>query len=313
MRTVKASKQPGAARLIPIGAVSLRTGLSQDVLRVWERRYHAVQPKRSADGNRVYEEADVARLELLKRATESGYAIGRVAALSADQLTDLLKDAAPSRTHTDKTQLDAEIAEIFQAVHAMNGARVNDLLMRSVVTRGAEGFVLNLLPVLLHQTGDLWEEGGICPAHEHLLSATLQRMLGWTMSQLSVPADAPVLIAVTPSGQRHEMGALMCGILAASRGWRVEYLGPDLPIADIARATVDAGARAVALSVVHRTQGDSLRAEMHLLRDLVGSETVIFVGGREGWRHKKALAAIGTTPLNSLDAFLEHLEVNWTR
>ena len=293
---------------IPIGAVSRRTGLSQDVLRVWERRHAAVQPKRSADGNRVYDEADVARLKLLKRATESGFAIGRVAAMSADQLDELLRDAAPAVTSPDRIQPDAEMAEIIDAVEAMNGARVNELLMRSVVTRGAEGFVKDLLPALLHRTGDLWEDGTICPAHEHLLSANLQHMLGWTMAQLSVPADAPVLVASTPSGQRHEMGALMCGVLAASRGWRVEYIGPDLPSPDIAVAVVASRAKAVALSVVHHTSADSLLKEMQLLRNGIGAEPTIFVGGREAWRHRKTLADAGVVPLNSLDDFVQHLK-----
>ena len=248
------------------------------------------------------------RLKLLKRVTESGYAIGRVATLSVEKLDELLSDAVPSNTSRDKTKSDEEMGEILEAVTAMNGVRVNDLLMRSVVTRGAEGFVKGLLPALLHRTGDLWEDGSICPAHEHILSATLQRMLGWTMGQLSVPDDAPVLVASTPSGQRHEMGALMCGILAASRGWRVEYLGPDLPAADIARAVATSSARAVALSVVHRTSGDSLPTELRLLRDSIGAEPVIFVGGREGWRHRRALTAVGTVPLNSLDAFLDQLQ-----
>ena len=49
----------------PITVVSERTGLSQDVLRVWERRYGAVQPVRGPGGQRLYTDADIARLRLL--------------------------------------------------------------------------------------------------------------------------------------------------------------------------------------------------------------------------------------------------------
>ena len=301
----KSGKEPS----IPIGAVALRTGLSQHVLRIWERRYAAVEPKRGADGTRGYDEADVQKLALLKRATESGYAIGRVAAMTTSQLSELLKDAAPASPPSERFGSGAagEIAEILEAVESMNGLRVNDLLMRSLVTRGAERFVMDVLPPLLNQTGDLWENGSICPAHEHLLSASLQRMLGWTMSQLTVPIDAPVLVAATPSGQRHEIGALMCGLLAASNGWRIEYLGPDLPAADIARAATETGASVVALSVVHRTTGDSLMNEIQALRRSLDGNVKIVVGGREGWRHRKALAGIGAATLNSLEDFRDDM------
>ena len=56
----------------PIAVVAQRTGLSQDVLRVWERRYGAVTPSRSSSGLRVYSDADIERLILLRSATRAG-------------------------------------------------------------------------------------------------------------------------------------------------------------------------------------------------------------------------------------------------
>ena len=53
----------------PIAVVSERTGLSQDVLRIWERRYRAVAPTRTAGGERLYSDADVERLRLIQRLT----------------------------------------------------------------------------------------------------------------------------------------------------------------------------------------------------------------------------------------------------
>ena len=55
----------------------------------------------------------------------------------------------------------------------------------------------------------------------------------------------------TPPGQVHEIGALMVAVSAAAEGWGVTYLGPDLPVAELLSAVGQAGARAVALSVVY--------------------------------------------------------------
>lgn len=301
------TRNPGRRPLIPIGAVSQRTGLSQHILRIWERRYAAVLPKRNPDGKRAYDEADVSKLKLLKRATESGFAISRVAPLSIEEIVALVGEIRTTHETVETVSFQAEIAEILDAVRAMNSATVDDLLMRSLVSLGAVSFVQKMLPPLLHQTGDLWQDGHICPAHEHLLSASLQRILGWTMGKLSVPVDAPVIVAATLPGQRHEMGALMCAILAADRGWRVEYLGPDLPPLDVARAVNDTGARAVALSVVRRTSPASLASDIQVLRSNIGEDVPIYIGGREGWRQRDALARIGATPLDSLGEFHKQL------
>ena len=60
----------------PIAVAAERTGLTQDVLRVWERRYGAVKPKRGANGQRVYTDADLEQLRLLHAATHAGRSIG---------------------------------------------------------------------------------------------------------------------------------------------------------------------------------------------------------------------------------------------
>ena len=80
----------------PIRAVSRLTGIGIDTLRAWERRYGAVTPVRDERG-RMYTEADVVRLRLLRRAVEQGHSIGRLAALTD---TDLHRLAIPAGTIT---------------------------------------------------------------------------------------------------------------------------------------------------------------------------------------------------------------------
>ncbi len=69
-----------------IGAVCRLTGISQHVLRVWEKRYAVVQPNRSESGRRLYHQADVDRLMLLKSLVDSGQAIGSIAELDDAEL-----------------------------------------------------------------------------------------------------------------------------------------------------------------------------------------------------------------------------------
>jgi DNA-binding transcriptional MerR regulator/methylmalonyl-CoA mutase cobalamin-binding subunit len=294
-------------RLIPIGAVSQRTGLSQHVLRIWERRYSAVEPTRRDDGTRGYTRDDVVKLRLLKTATESGYPISRVAGLSTERLIELLREASESGPTTDAA-VEKDMTRILSAAASMNGALVHDLLMRALITRGADSFVIDLLPPLLNRTGDMWEDGTICPSHEHLLSTTLQRVGGWAISQLSPPDNAPVILAATLKGQRHEMGAMMCGILASAHGWRVEYLGADLPASDIARAAKETSADAIALSIVHRMPSESLMSEIDVLQSTLGPGVKILIGGREVVRHRSELTRAGVITIDSLEKFLERIE-----
>jgi DNA-binding transcriptional MerR regulator len=77
-----------------IGAVCRLTGISQHVLRVWEKRYGAVEPARSETDRRLYNESDVSRLSLLKVLVDRGQAIGSIAALDNAELERRVQQSA---------------------------------------------------------------------------------------------------------------------------------------------------------------------------------------------------------------------------
>src|SRR3954470_11491452 len=96
-RTVRPQNLDSSGHTIAV--VAARTGLSQDVLRVWERRYGAVAPARSAGNQRVYSDEDIARFRLLAAVTSKGRGIRTVANLPTQALEALVaQDHAAERT-----------------------------------------------------------------------------------------------------------------------------------------------------------------------------------------------------------------------
>lgn len=268
----------------PIGTVARRTGLSTHVLRAWERRYAVVDPQRSAGGTRLYSNADIVRLRLLRRLTEAGHSIGSVAPLGVEELLALDRGAEEISPRGSASAGGDDVANRFvagclEAMEAMDATRVHGLLMRAVMAMSAVEFAEQVVVPLLRQVGDLWSEGDVFPAHEHMLSVCVQRVLHWMMTALPPQADAPVLVGTTPSGERHELGAMMAGVMAADSGWRVLYLGPDLPAPDIAHAVRASSADAVALSVVCGSDLVALAAEIQSLHELLPGQVRLLVGG----------------------------------
>ena len=76
-----------------IGAVCRMTGLSQHVLRVWEKRYGVVRPRRASNQRRLYSERDIDKLALLKRLVDAGHAIGSIAQLDRAELDRRLQQS----------------------------------------------------------------------------------------------------------------------------------------------------------------------------------------------------------------------------
>lgn len=276
----------------PIAVVSERTGLSQDLLRIWERRYRAVEPTRSTDGRRLYSDADIARLRLLHAATNAGRSISQVAGLTTAELTRIADEDAAARqersaarrhvTASDESSADAAdevIEEALRIVTTLRPIELEQLLRRSAVRFGLSSFIEDVATPLLRRIGQLWHTGRATIAQEHLASSVVQDILvEATRSMARTTGGATVLVA-TPSGERHAIGAVLIGAAAAADGWRVVYLGPDLPAQEIATAAVATDARVVAVSIIYVHDRDRTLDELRTLRARLPAQVPLVAGG----------------------------------
>jgi DNA-binding transcriptional MerR regulator/methylmalonyl-CoA mutase cobalamin-binding subunit len=288
-----------------IKAVSRRTGLSAHVIRIWEKRYGAVAPARTGTNRRLYSEAQIERLGLLRDITRAGNSIGLVAKLGTEELRQLAAKASadhghatPGRTHeVGATPL---LNECLAAVKTLDAARLEEALKGAATALGAQGLLQRVVAPLAQSIGELWRDGTITAGHEHFASAVIRIFLGQAAKPFAGVENAPVLVVATPSGQLHELGALLVGAAAANLGWHVTYLGASLPAAEIAGAARQNRARAVALSLVYPEDDSRLEGELARLRELLPPETVLLAGGRAMPAYRDALRKVGALRLQDL-------------
>jgi MerR family transcriptional regulator, light-induced transcriptional regulator len=265
--------------LHPIGVVARRTGLSLHVLRAWERRYGVVDPVRTAGGQRLYSDADIARLRLLRAVTDAGRNISQVALLPLDELERLAtQDTRQGEARPAVAEAEEYRARCLAAAERMDGDAVHGALMRAVVSLRPTEFLGDVLMPLLHEVGQRWHAGRLSPAQEHVVSVSARRVVSWLLDAYDAPVEAPVLLVTTVAGEQHEFGALMVSIVALDMGWRVSYLGPSLPAEHVAMAARRVGASAVALSVVN-TGDDSAVDEVREVRVALPATVQVVVGG----------------------------------
>lgn len=283
--------------------VAERTGLSPDVLRAWERRYGVVTPGRSPGGQRWYSDADVVRLRLLARAVEAGRNIASVAGLSDEVLAQLVRSeeaAAIARTTPHAFAAQPYLAEALGFVEALDQHALEHSLRQATLRLSLDELLDGIVTPLMRTVGDRWHAGTMTPAHEHLASAGVRRLLGWIIDQHAPAADAPVLLVTTPSGQWHELGAKLAAATAATMGWNVVYLGPNLPASVIAEAADARHVRGVALSLVYPEDDPLMDGELRALRRLLPAEVAIVVGGAAAPAYRPSLEAIGATVVSDL-------------
>jgi len=329
-----------------IGIVSRRTGLRSDLIRAWERRYGVVEPARSETRRRLYSDAQVERLRLLRRAVEYGRSIGDVAGLGDRELEELIaEDAAAVAAAATDAPDDPPAADGFAASAASAEARIGGVLAaceetirrldqdglvleleRASVTLSRSHLLERLIGPLLVRIGRAWQEGRLRPVQEHMASAVIRSFVGGLIASSSprVPRRGgsrggsrsgsqggalvvPRVVVATPAGQSHEIGALLVAASAAVEGWQAVYLGSDVAAAEIVAAARATEARVVALSIIYPPDDATLGTELAEIGRRLPAGVDLLVGGRKAWSYRQAVESAGGELVESLGAFRRHL------
>ena len=302
----------------PIEVAARRSGLTKDVLRAWERRYQAVTPGRTPSGRRLYSDDDVDRLRLLAGVTGAGRSISSVAGRSVAELEELAREDrdarvgatvdgsapgrwAPARVATDAAAAARLLEDSLAAVEAVDPGTLHAILQRALVTLDPLEFIQGLAGPLMQLVGDRWKGGSLDPGQERVASNGVREALWQMIGALQPVAPVGTILVATPSGQRHELGAMLAGATAAADGWGVLYLGADLPVEDIARAAERAGVQVVALSLVFPTDDPDLPDALARLRTLLPGHAIL-VGGRAAEKHTGRLRRSGIEVVPDLAA-----------
>ena len=155
--------------------------------------------------------------------------------------------------------------------------------MREAIDAGLEEAVIQgeVLTPSLRRVGDLWEEGSLSVADEHLATQITLRVLALERETLRVAAgrrqDRVMLAAV--EGEDHTVGLQMVSSLLAEGGYDVRFLGGDVPIDSLAQIVQKHRPRVFGLTATMPESGELLRLAIDEIRR-GDSRTAVLVGGQ---------------------------------
>lgn len=227
-----------------IGMTAKMTGLTEFTLRAWERRYGIAKPRRSDSGRRVYTLKEIEKLKLFKLLTDQGHSIGEIADLDMSKLKLLLKQERRVSGVTGAT------VQIMAAIRECNLPKLALHLKSAQMERDMRSFLIDVISPVLSELGEAVTSGQLDVYHEHAASALIRNLLSGLLYSLEKLPNSETLrpiVFATPEGDHHEFGILISAILAALRGERVFYLGPNMPAGSLARAVKNLDAAVIVL------------------------------------------------------------------
>jgi len=250
-----------------IGELSRRTGVTDHVLRAWERRYGLLEPQRSAGGYRLYSQADENRIRRMQAHLAAGLSAAEAAqaALNEAKMVTAATDTTAAGHRDGLAGYAQAMAQSLDQLDEPGAQAALDLLLAGFTI---ETVLRDVILPYLHDLGDRWEQGTVSIAGEHFASNLLRSRLASIARGWGYGRGPRALLACAP-GEEHDLALLMFGIVLHRYGWRVQYLGASTPVAELARTAAEFRADLAVLTAVTPDRFDGLTADLARLARVV--------------------------------------------
>jgi DNA-binding transcriptional MerR regulator len=302
--------------LFPIRDLVHRTGVNASTLRAWENRHGLLHPYRAESGHRLYGPADAERVRRIQALLGQGLGLTEISGL-------LQTDAALAETHTEWAEQappagegpaawDSYLRETLRALEDFSTERLDAIYNEACAVYPIDLLTQHVLIPALERIGERWATRPSGIAEEHFFSAWLRNKLGARLHHTSgLSKGRPLLLACLPH-EVHEIGLLLFALGALHRGFRVVYLGGNVPIRQLIHVADKSHAAGIVLS------GRDTPDAAALLEDiawLTGATRVpVFVGSHFSVRRQIGLIQANAVPLGgNIVAGLNLLEARLAR
>ena len=282
-----------------IAAVERDTGLSKDVLRMWERRYGFPVPNRDANGERSYPADQVERLRLIKRLMDQGHRPGKLIAAPAEELRDLAPRRSPPRVRESVAEAE-DLDELLVLIRRHDVAGYQQAMQQRLARKGLQRFVQDTVAPLTRRVGEAWEDGSFEVFEEHLFTELTKRLLRQAIAALPGGNRGPRILMTSVPEEPHVLGLLMAEALFALEGAECIPLGTQMPLLEIERAAIAHKANIVALSFSTAFPQRQIPGLLQQLRMVLPLEMALWVGGGGIHRLAKMDGVLLLTTLDEL-------------
>ncbi len=287
-------------RTYRIHIASEMTGVSEALIRAWERRHGVLKPRRTASGYRAYTQADIEVLKRLKKLTQEGVAIADAVRL----LPRIKKEAkqhvvamALPRKAPQLAQFERWRTEALTAAERLDQQALEVVLDDAMASLTPVAFFEEIVVPLELEVGERWHAGKITVAEEHLVTQAARERVLTLLHQAPKRARWHVVCACFPT-EDHELGLLGAALKFRHAGWRVTVLGARTPVEHLLRAVRAGEPDVVALSTLTETaQGISVIVSK-VMAGLPPSAKLV-LGGAAAEQFKSAVTALGARVVQS--------------
>lgn len=274
--------------IFTIKTVVHETGIAPATLRAWERRYGCLSPGRSEGGYRLYSERDIAILRWLKRQVDAGVSISRAVLLLEKRHGTDAEEGAPGSLTAANPRLPAQgvrstasiVDELIGTLLAYDETQAETILNEAFALHAVDVVAEEVVAPTLVEIGERWHRGEVSVVQEHFATAFLRRRLTALFHAYDQPGKGPLAVTGSAPGEWHDVGILLVSLALRRRGWRVIFLGQNVPVDQLIEQVRTLQPAAICVSAATRDSAVALTQLSAAVAALPEPRPKLLLGGR---------------------------------
>ncbi len=206
------------------------TGIKAHTIRMWEKRYHIINPQRTDTNIRYYDDEDLKSLLNISTLNSHGFKISKIALMDKNAIREKVLDIAGANgDHSTK------INNLIVSMIEFDEESFEHVLNSSILKLGFERTVTDVLYPFLEKIGVLWQVGSLNVAQEHFITNLIRQKVILAIDGQSKQSskEAKTFLLYLPDQEYHELGLLFYHFLLKKNGYKVVYLGQSVPFHDL--------------------------------------------------------------------------------
>lgn len=207
------------------------SGVKAHTIRMWEKRYDIITPRRTETNIRYYLDEDLKQILNIALLNKNGIKISKIAKMSGEEITSMVAELSEVDS-VHEGNIDGLMLSMFE----LNESKFNKILNKHIEGNGMQKTMDEVIYPFLDKLSSMWFTGSIKGVHENFVSFLIRRKLIVAIDELIIQSPQHRAIIYLPEGETQELSLLYLHYILKKKNVAVVNLGLNVPMIDLIEA-----------------------------------------------------------------------------
>lgn len=206
------------------------SGVKAHTLRIWEKRYGILQPKRTETNIRYYLDEDLKHILNITFLNRKGMKISKIASLKKEDIEHRVAE------HTEvDVEFENQLDGLTLSLLELNEYQFDKIIETNIKQKGFKETMLEVIYPLLDKLSTMWMTGSINTSHERFVSNIIRRKTISAIDRIEITRDksAKKFLIYLPEEENHELSLLFLHYLIKEKKFSVINLGLNIGLLEL--------------------------------------------------------------------------------